>query len=98
MIEVALGLIFAGVYYAQTKNAIEEHYNVEGFSEEERQHIVTSYFTENPEEAEKFIEAEAHVKARMILEVLEAVEDGMKENPAKWYRVRAGRTLTTQNK
>lgn len=49
MIEVALGLIFAGVYYVQTKNSIEEHYNVEGFSEEERQHIVTSYFKENPE-------------------------------------------------
>ena len=94
MIEVALGLIFAGVYAAKTQNAIEEHYNVDGFSEEERQAIVTSYFSERPEEAEKFVEAQPHVKARMIIEVLEEVELGMKNNPAKWWRVRAGRTIT----
>ena len=95
MIEVGLGLLFAGAYYVKTKGAIEEHYNVEGFSEEEREQIVKRYFEENPDEAEKFIAAEPHVKARMIIEVLEQVEEGMRENPAKWWRVRADRTIGT---
>ncbi|MDB4337661.1 hypothetical protein OAA09_01425 [bacterium] len=93
MLELIIATIFGGVYAARTNDKLEEYYNTEGFSEEEREFIVTSYLNENPEEAYTFINAEPHVKAQMIIKIMEDVEEGMKQNPAKWWKVRSDRTV-----
>jgi hypothetical protein len=76
-----------------TQKNIDTHYNVEGFSEEERREIVMKYYAEHPAESDTFIAAKPHIKAQMIIKIMDDVEEGMKNNPAKWWRVRSNKTL-----
>lgn len=96
---VMLMIFCFGVWYAMTtQENIDTHYNVESFSEEERRAIVMKYYADRPEESDTFIAAKPHIKAQMIIRIMEDVEAGMKKNPAKWWRVRSTRALVKENK
>ena len=94
MLELFLIFLFIAVYALRAQSDIDEHYNAAGFSDEERRAIVMKYYEQNPDEADEFINAEAHVQAQMIIKIMEDVEDGMKKYPAKWWRVQPERTIT----
>lgn len=94
MIIMILIFCFGVAYAMSTQNNIDSHYNVESFSEMEREAIVVRYYTERPKEGQAFIKAKPHIKAKMIVKIMEGVEAGMERNPAKWWKVKSGKTIS----
>jgi hypothetical protein len=98
MLELALITLFFVVYAGRKQINVNEHYNVDGFSDEERRAIVMKYYEQHPEESAAFIDAEPHIQAQMIIKIMEDVEDGMNRYPAKWWRVGSGKTVINATK